>query len=119
MISEVWARSFLLTCELAAFAVGLAFVLGVPAGWAAARLGTSVGSQRSSRFFGSVVRTVFLGTIAAVLALPLVMHAAAWEAAAGKFGWWTLTQTGSRRFGQFSGLIASAWIHGLHGSAIV
>ncbi|MEM9644300.1 MAG: hypothetical protein AAF989_04840, partial [Planctomycetota bacterium] len=31
----------------------------------------------------------------------------------------TLTQTGSRQFGQFTGTIASAWIHGLHGSALV
>tara|TARA_R110002049_G_scaffold2750_2_gene21601 strand:+ start:446915 stop:448351 length:1437 start_codon:yes stop_codon:yes gene_type:complete len=59
----------------------------------------------------------------AALAMPMILHAAAWEATAGKFGWLPLTQTGSRAtgltaFGAFGGLTACGWIHGLVGAAM-
>lgn len=112
----MWFNALLLTLELVGLSVMIAAALGIPAGVAAARL--TLGSS-STRW-----RNLFIASIAAGLAIPLVMHAAAWESAAGKFGWLPLTQTGARvgQFVpgiQFGGLIASAWIHGVYGSAIV
>lgn len=57
-------------------------------------------------------------------ATPLIIHATAWEATAGKFGISLLTQTGSRvtagdQYGFFAGFVATAWIHGVHGASIV
>ncbi|WP_168565737.1 ABC transporter permease [Crateriforma spongiae] len=122
VFSVLWTRSFLLTCELAVSAVAIALLIGVPVGWAAwlNAIKRLSGSGRSYRMGASgIVTSLFLGVAVASLIMPLVLHAAAWESAAGKFGWWTLTQTGSRRFGQFSGLIACSIVHGIHGSAAV
>ena len=73
---------------------------------------------------GRWVDRFFLASMVSAIAMPLILHAAAWEATAGKFGWLPLTQTGSRTsalgaYGAFSGLIAAAWIHGLVGASIV
>ena len=80
---------FLLTIQLVVVAVALAAILGIPAAWAASTL------QESGRFGRSLSAAVFVAFVAA-LALPMVLHAAAWEATAGKFGWLPLTQTGAR-----------------------
>jgi iron(III) transport system permease protein len=73
---------------------------------------------------GRAIQRLLFAALVAAIALPLVLHAAGWEATAGKFGWLPLTQTGSRSsgigaFGAFGGLTAAAWIHGLVGAALV
>lgn len=75
------------------------------------------------RLAGLAVRIFFVAMVVA-LAMPLILHAAAWEASAGKFGWMIMTQTGSRAdgtagYGFFSGLIACGWIHGMVGTAMI
>jgi len=53
-----------------------------------------------------------------VCVLPLYLHAAAWEATAGKFGVLRFTQTAAANQ-PFSGVSASIWIHGISGAAWV
>ncbi|MEM9588375.1 MAG: hypothetical protein AAGA03_13915 [Planctomycetota bacterium] len=103
----------LLTLNLIVVSVLLASGLGIPAGAALATLDR--GLRRSHR----VVQRCFVAAMVSSLALPLVLHAAAWEATAGKFGWLPLSQITGRQFGWFSGLLASGWIHGLHGVPLV
>ncbi len=110
-------QSLLLTLQLIVVAVTIAAAIGIVGAWAAAVL-QSVG--RIGRFMAQCL----LLTMIVAVATPLVLHAAAWEATAGKFGWWTLTQTGARTggdgvYGVFRGLLASGWIHGAYGAAIV
>ena len=52
-----------------------------------------------------------------MLAIPLYLHAAGWEATAGKFGWIPLVQGGTRFW--FRGLLAASWIHGTYGACWV
>ncbi|QDV66987.1 spermidine/putrescine ABC transporter membrane protein [Rosistilla carotiformis] len=52
------------------------------------------------------------------ISLPLFIHAAAWEATLGKFGWLALSGVAARG-SFFAGLVASAWIHGVTGAAWV
>lgn len=97
--------------------VTIATIVGIIGAWAGATLESS---GRAGRRFAAI----FMACMVACVALPLILHAAAWEATAGKFGWLPLTQTGSRAsgltaFGAFGGLTACGWIHGLFGSAIV
>ncbi len=84
--------------------------LGIAGAWAASTV------ENSGRWGRWVARFFFLCMIAAI-AMPMILHAAAWEATAGKFGWLSLTQTGARDYrgwaGMFSGLLACGWIHGL------
>lgn len=113
----VWSQPLILTLQLMAASVGIAAVLGLAGAWAASSLDSR---NRLSRW----ILRLFLAAMVAGAALPMILHAAAWEATAGKFGWWMLTQTGARTdrtgvYGFFSGLLASAWIHGLVGSSIV
>ncbi len=107
----------LLTLQLIAVSVPIAAVIGIVGAWAASVL-------QSSGRSGRVLARLFLLSMIAAVAMPLVLHAAAWEATAGKFGWWTMTQTGARTddsgvYGVFSGLLACGWIHGAFGAAIV
>ncbi|MEO1616889.1 MAG: hypothetical protein AAFV88_13620 [Planctomycetota bacterium] len=64
-----------------------------------------------------------VASLIAAIATPMVLHAAAWEATAGKFGWMTFSQTAARTYGGlggiYSGLIACAWIHGIMGLSFV
>ncbi len=88
-------------------------ILGAWAGWTLARGG--VAARWSAML-------LFAATVAAA-AMPMILHATAWEATAGKFGWWMLTQTGSRTdaggvYGFFAGGIATGWIHGIVGAAM-
>lgn len=97
--------------------VVLSGLFGLIGAWAASSI---EGRGRSGR----VIAGFFFVALVAALALPLILHAAAWESTAGKFGWLVLTQTGSRStaigaFGAFGGLIAAGWIHGLFGAAMV
>ncbi|MFK8113972.1 MAG: ABC transporter permease [Rubripirellula sp.] len=113
----MWLSPLLLTLQLMAVSVTIAAVVGVVAAWATSVLAS--GSRFERR-----IANFFLASMVVALAIPMVMHAAAWEATAGKFGWMIMTQTGSRAdrggpFGFFTGLVACSWIHGLIGAAIV
>lgn len=99
--------AFVLTCEMAIGSV----VLAVPIGCAVAFAMHAVGrDSRPSRF-------VWLMLLAAC-ALPLYLHAAGWEAAAGKFGLFRWTRVGAVG-GPLAGLTAAIWVHGLSGAAWV
>lgn len=52
------------------------------------------------------------------VSLPLFIHAAAWEATLGKFGWLPLSGV-TARGSFFAGAVASSWIHGITGAAWV
>ncbi|KAA5541370.1 iron ABC transporter permease [Roseiconus nitratireducens] len=111
-----WIRPLLLTLQLMGWCVLIAAVLGLLLAWSASNL-----SPR--RPVGRLVRLYFLCSTLTCLAIPMILHATAWESTAGKFGWMTFSQTGARTYtglgGWYSGMIASAWIHGLVGTALV
>jgi len=91
--------------------------MGIVGAWASSVLA-------SAGRIGRIASHCFLLAMVTAVATPLILHAAAWEATAGKFGWWTMTQTGVRTdaggvYGYFSGLLACGWIHGSFGAAIV
>ncbi|WP_345683047.1 amino acid ABC transporter permease [Novipirellula caenicola] len=86
--------------------------IGVPAAWAASTL------ARCGRS-GQIVAKGFVMAAIAAIAIPMILHAAAWEATAGKFGWLPLTQTATQSWGGFAGLVACGWIHSVFGAAIV
>ena len=97
--------------------VTIATVIGIPAAWAQTTLRES---SRPARYLSEVLVAI----LGVSVLIPLVLHAAAWEATAGKFGFTMLTQTGSPvlsgdRYGMFSGMVATSWIHGIHGAALV
>ena len=112
----MWFQPLILTIELMAVTVAIAGVIGVSGAWAASTL------QNAGRW-GRLLAHVFLVSMVTAIAIPMILHAAAWEATAGKFGWLALTQTGSRDYqglvGRLGGLVASGWIHGLFSSSIV
>ena len=88
----------------------LAATLGVLGAWAASL-------AADSGRIGRITSRFFVVSMLAAIATPMILHAAAWEATAGKFGWMALTQTGARTW--FKGLIACGWIHGLVGTAMI
>lgn len=98
-----WAASITLTLGLMASASLIASLGGLSSAWAADVL------RRSGR---TGWLNVWTTTWLLMIALPFILHAAAWEATAGKFGWLTQTTTGGN-------LAWVAWIHGCHGTAIV
>ncbi len=99
-----------------AVSVVIAAGLGVLGAWAASTL------ENAGRL-GRLVARVFFVSMVTAIAIPMILHAAAWEATAGKFGWLPLTQTGSRSYqglsGIFGGAVACGWIHGLAGVSLV
>ncbi|WP_146523971.1 ABC transporter permease [Novipirellula artificiosorum] len=97
--------------QLIAVAVSVSLAIGIPSAWATDTV------RRCGRI-GRLVSDAFLVAMVVAVAMPLILHAAAWEATAGKFGWLCLTQTGARSFEAFRGLVASGWIHAMVGSAI-
>lgn len=110
-------QPLLLTLELMGLSVLIALILGIVGAWGASVLdaGGPVGRWLCRFFVVAMVLTI---------CFPMILHAAAWEATAGKFGWTIMTQTGVRGgvsspYGFFSGLLACAWIHGLFGGALV
>lgn len=110
----VWIQPLVLTLQLMLVTVAIAAVLGIVGAWAASSLACHGRGKWLARWF--------LISMIAALAMPMILHAAAWEATAGKFGWLSLTQTGarsSRAYGYFGGLLACGWIHGAVGAAIV
>ncbi len=113
----VWIQPLLLTLQLMAVAVLIAALVGIVGAWGASML-------ESSGRFGRLASRCFLAAMVLTIAIPMILHAAAWEATAGKFGWMIMTQTGARAdgsspYGFFSGLVACGWIHGLVGGALV
>ena len=110
-----WLRPTLLTLELMSLCVILASALGLLLAWAA----THVGRSPLGRAIGAYI------SVSAItcLATPMILHAAAWEATAGKFGWLTFSQTAARTYtgfaGQYGGLVACVWVHGMVGASMV
>jgi iron(III) transport system permease protein len=99
-------------------------------GWSvllAAVIGISFGCcfafTRRGGLLGRIARVYAIGSMIGVLATPMILHATAWEATAGKFGWLTFSQSAARTYsgfaGVYSGMVATAWVHGLVGAAIV
>ncbi len=113
----VWTQPLLLTLQLMTVSVAIAAVIGIGGAWAASTV------EAAGRL-GRVISRCFVASMVVAIALPMILHAAAWEATAGKFGWMIMTQTGSRAdgsgaYGFFAGLLACGWIHGLIGGAMV
>jgi iron(III) transport system permease protein len=111
--------SILLTVTLVMASCAVATPLGVLWGWSLASLGEPPRDRESSVIgaldrVGVVAGRVMIAVLVALLAMPLYIHAAAWEGAAGKFGWITLPG-GNQRF-WFQGILAASWIHGVYGS---
>ncbi|QEG42334.1 ABC transporter permease [Roseimaritima ulvae] len=102
--------SLLLTVVL----IGLSVLIATPLGVAVA-VSLAIGSGWTA---GRWIRTAGIGLLLVLICLPMYVHAAAWEATAGKYGWLPLMQTSANRF-WFSGLLAAAWIHGVSGAAWV
>ncbi|QEF97359.1 hypothetical protein Mal15_13990 [Stieleria maiorica] len=112
----LWIRPLLLTLQLMGLSVLVAAAIGIPLAFL-----ISLVPQR--RRWGRAVNAYCLVSLVACLATPMILHAAAWEATAGKFGWLTFSQTAARTYtglaGRYSGLVACVWIHGLLGAAVV
>ena len=112
----IWWRPLVLTLQLIAGSVLLSGLLGMLGAWAA---DIAKHSGRTGRFASNC----FFVCMVTALAMPLVLHATAWEATAGKFGWLSMTQTGARSYtglaGHYSGMVACVWVHGLFGAALV
>ncbi|TWU46297.1 hypothetical protein Poly51_56930 [Rubripirellula tenax] len=112
-----WFTPLMMTLQLMAASVAIAAIIGIVGAWAGSSL--QLGG-RSSRFLSRL----FFVSMTAAAVMPMILHATAWEATAGKFGWWLLTQTGSRTnesgvYGFFAGSVASVWIHGMVGASLV
>lgn len=118
----------LLTLTLVLLSNLIAVPLGVAWGWALDAVDQScVGVRGDSRFakrrstrlkiwspFQRYYSQFLLASLIGMLAIPLYIHAAGWEGAAGKFGWIPSLQGGARFW--FSGIWAAAWIHGMYGA---
>ncbi len=99
--------ALLLTCQLMIGSVAIAVLIGCSA---AVAVTVAAGPGRATGLF-------WLAMVAAC-ALPLYLHAAAWEAAAGKFGVLRWTQSAAATQ-PLSGLSAAVCIHGISGAAWV
>lgn len=94
--------------------IGLSVLIATPLGVGLAVALTISGGSAAGRW----IRTTGIGLLLVLICLPMYVHAAAWEATAGKYGWIPLMQTSANRF-WFSGLVAASWIHGVSGAAWV
>lgn len=116
-MADDWGAALLTTFALMVVSSALAVVIGIPSAIAAAILADagSIGRGRDGGKWSLICRSAASLWCAAMLfsiATPLILHAAAWESTAGKFGWLVKTMTGGN-------LMWVGWIHGVHGSAIV
>ena len=106
---DAWAigPATLRTIAVAVATVFATLAVSVPAAAALARL-----PRRAAD--GIVV----FGAVVAVM--PLVVHVAAWEATAGKFGWAWLVQSGASTTVResFRSLSATAWVHAAHAAVL-
>ncbi|OYP34011.1 ABC transporter permease [Rhodopirellula sp. MGV] len=111
-----WLRPLLLTLELMSLSVITATVFGVVLAFCLSLI------PRDRWVCRAAVLFCMIGIVGCI-ATPLVMHAAAWESTAGKFGWLSLSQTSARTYagiaGRYTGFVASVWIHSLFGSSLV
>lgn len=112
-----WLDPLLLTVTLMIASVTIATVVGIGGAWAGWTLSRGGVAARW-------VANLFFAAVIAAVAMPMILHATAWEATAGKFGWWMLTQTGVRTdaagvYGFFAGGVATGWIHGVVGASLV
>ncbi|TWU25148.1 hypothetical protein Pla52o_14460 [Novipirellula galeiformis] len=107
-----WWEPLLPTLRLITVTIVSSLALGIPAAWAA----TTLARHRKP---APQITQLFLLLMVVAIATPMILHAAAWEATAGKFGWLSLSQTATRWVPGFAGLFACGWIHGIFGSAIV
>lgn len=111
-----WIRPFFLTLQLMGLSVLVAATIGITFAFLLSLI-------PRHRFGGRVIVQYCRLSLIGCIATPMILHAAAWEATAGKFGWLTFSQTAARTYtgfgGQYSGLVACVWIHGLIGAAIV
>lgn len=118
----IWPSAFLVTIQFMLLCALVSTVLGLPQAMMLWMLSQQRGFGPRRRLAGWVLNYFVLAAIAC-LATPLILHAAAWEATAGKFGWTTFTQTGARDYsgwgGQYGGMFAALWVHALFGSQIV
>src|SRR6056297_2727554 len=103
-------QSLLLTLSL----IGLSVLLAVPLGTGLALALALCGGSRYAKRLRSIATLLLL----VLICLPMYLHAAAWEATAGKYGWIPLMQANANRF-WFTGLTAAAWVHGVSGAAWV
>jgi len=116
-MADDWGAALVTTFALMAVSSIIAAAIGIPSAIAATIL-AGVGVTRQDRETGKwslVCHSAASLWIAAGLfsiATPLILHAAAWESTAGKFGWLVKTMTGGN-------LLWVGWIHGVHGAAIV
>lgn len=111
-----WIRPLELTLQL----MGLSVLLAAATGITLAFLLSMIPGHNAT---GRGVRLFCLISLVGCIATPMILHAAAWEATAGKFGWLTFSQTAARNYtglaGRYGGMVACVWIHGLFGAAIV
>ncbi len=97
--------------------VAIATIVGILGAWAAST------AQQSNHQVVRLSAHLFFVAMVICVATPLILHAAAWESTAGKFGWLSMTQVGAGGYtglwGLFNGLVACSWIHGIFGSSLV
>lgn len=113
----MWIQPLFLTLQLMAVSVTIAAVVGIVGAWAASSLEGENGWRRW-------ICGGFLVCLLISVAMPMILHAAAWESTVGKFGWMMITQSGARAigtgpYGFFGGLVACSWVHGLVGASLV
>jgi iron(III) transport system permease protein len=111
---DAWLASAVLSLQISLIASAVGLVFGIPAAWACHVLACGSGIQRLTSKI-----CLFLWVFAAVT--PLILHAAAWESTAGKFGWWWWVQgTASGSVVEsFQRMTATAWIHAVHAISVV
>ncbi|MEM9367263.1 MAG: amino acid ABC transporter permease [Planctomycetota bacterium] len=105
---QEWIRPLGNTLGLMAGAGFIALLGGVLTGLAVQRVGMRRSGALDAVWLANLVRSGLVMSIA----LPLILHAAAWEATAGKFGWLVQLSSGGN-------LPWVTWIHGVHGIAIL
>lgn len=107
-MADAWGNALLTTISLMAVSILVAGLIGIPSALAASLLADRSGPNRFQRGLVSL----WSGAMLFSVVTPLILHAAAWESTAGKFGWLVKTMTGGNLFWV-------GWIHGIHGAALV
>lgn len=107
-MADAWGTALLTTVSLMVVSILVGVSIGIPSALAASLLAERAGQSRFQRGLVSL----WCGAMLFGVVTPLILHAAAWESTAGKFGWLVKTMTGGN-------LLWVGWIHGIHGSALV
>ncbi len=111
-IATGWGPALVTTFALMAVSSVVAILVGVPAAATASLLDSLPIAHSIGDRFRRVFVSLWIAGMLFAIATPLILHAAAWESTAGKFGWLVKTVTGGN-------LIWVGWIHGIHGAAIL